>query len=88
MFGGHGFLVDGHLVVSASSQGGLLLRVDPAELDALLERPDAEPFVMRGREMTGWLHVTVGASTTDEALRAWVERGLAYTRTLPPRSAA
>jgi hypothetical protein len=29
MFGGLAFMVAGHLAVSASGQGGLLLRVDP-----------------------------------------------------------
>jgi hypothetical protein len=31
MFDGLAFLVNGNLAVSASSRGGLLLRVDPAE---------------------------------------------------------
>ncbi len=39
MFGGLAFLINGNMSVSASSQGGLLLRVDPAETDALADRP-------------------------------------------------
>jgi len=35
MFGGLAFLVSGHLAVSASSRGGLLLRVDPGKHDRL-----------------------------------------------------
>ena len=31
MFGGLAFLVHRHMAVAASGQGGLLLRVDPAE---------------------------------------------------------
>jgi hypothetical protein len=57
MFGGLAFLIDGALAVSASSRGGLLLRVDPTEATDLLSRPEAAPFVMRGRAMTGWLHI-------------------------------
>src|SRR5438045_6917195 len=57
MFGGLAFLLDGNMSVSASGQGGLLLRVDPAETDALLSRPHAHPFEMRGRVMQGWLRV-------------------------------
>jgi TfoX/Sxy family transcriptional regulator of competence genes len=49
MFGGLAFLVAGHLTVTASSRGGLLLRVDPARADALLADPRASRAVMRGR---------------------------------------
>ncbi len=41
MFGGLAFLIDGHMAVSASGQGGLLLRVDPADTDELVTRPHA-----------------------------------------------
>jgi TfoX/Sxy family transcriptional regulator of competence genes len=41
MFGGLAFLIDGNMSVSASGQGGLLLRVEPAETDALLSKPRA-----------------------------------------------
>lgn len=85
MFGGFAFLVAGHLAVSASGRGGLLLRVDPGERDALAEDPRVGPFVMRGREMTGWLHVDVDDSVDDGELGRWVGRGVAVARSLPPR---
>ena len=37
MFGGLAFLVAGHMAVSASGKGGLLLRVDPARTEELLD---------------------------------------------------
>jgi hypothetical protein len=37
---------------------------------------------MRGRRMAGWLRVEV---TTDDELAQWVDRGVAYARTLPPK---
>jgi hypothetical protein len=85
MFGGLAFLLNGHLAVSASREGGLLLRVDPNDSDALVERPGAQRFVMRGREMDGWLRIDVEAIDTDEALADWVAHGVAYSRALPPR---
>src|SRR6202008_4962048 len=57
MFGGLPFLVDGHMGVAGSGQGGLLVRGDPDESDALVASSTAEPMVMRGREMAGWLRV-------------------------------
>ena len=82
MFGGLAFLVRGHMAVAASRNGGLLVRVDPADAEACMERPHAAPMEMRGRTMTGWLRVDV---TTDDELGEWVDRGVAYARTLPPK---
>ena len=85
MFGGLAFLVGGHLAVSASGQGGLLLRVDPAQTNALLKDPRVRPFEMRGRPMTGWLHVDVDDSVSEDDLGRWVGLGVALARSLPTR---
>jgi TfoX/Sxy family transcriptional regulator of competence genes len=82
MFGGLAFMVDGHMAVSASGQGGLLLRVDPDRTDALVREPRASRFVMRGREADGWLRVDIDALATDEELGRWVRHGVGYARTL------
>lgn len=83
MFGGLAFLIDGNMAVSASSRGGLLLRVDPAETDALVSEPGARRFDMRGHAMDGWLHLDLDAVSTDRDLGQWVARGVAYARSLP-----
>jgi hypothetical protein len=85
MFGGLAFMVAGHLAVSASSKGGLLLRVDPAQSAALLADARASRFVMRGREMDGWLHVDIDRSATDDELERWIRHGVEYARSLPPK---
>ncbi len=48
MFGGLAFLVHGNLAVSASSQGGLLLRIDPAQAESLVNQQHVRRFEMRG----------------------------------------
>ena len=85
MFGGLAFLIHGNMSVSASGQGGLLLRVDPDQTDALLDEPHAEPFVMRGRAMQGWMRVAPEGLGTKPELQRWVKRGVAYARSLPPK---
>jgi hypothetical protein len=85
MFGGLAFLIGGNMSVSASGQGGLLLRVDPDETDALLREPHAQPFEMRGREMQGWLRVDAEGVRTKRQLERWVARGVAYARSLPSK---
>jgi TfoX/Sxy family transcriptional regulator of competence genes len=85
MFGGLAFLIRGNMAVGASSQGGLLLRVDPAEAGSLLREPEVRPFRMRGRELTGWLRVDAAAVRTEEELREWVGHGVRYARSLRPK---
>jgi TfoX/Sxy family transcriptional regulator of competence genes len=85
MFGGLSFLVVGNMAVAASGQGGLLVRVDPAESDSLVESSPARLMEMGGRTMTGWLRVDTEHVQTDEKLSAWVERGVSYARSLPPK---
>jgi len=86
MFGGLAFMLGGHMAVAASGQGGLMVRVEPAETATLLAEPGAAPMEMGGRgPMDGWLRVSADAVTEEEALDRWVERGLAYARSLPPK---
>jgi hypothetical protein len=86
MFGGLAFLVDGNMAVSASGQGGLLVRVDPRATDELVAEPHAQPFEMRGRPMDGWLRVEPDGVATDAELERWVGIGVAYARSLPPKA--
>lgn len=84
MFGGLAFLVHGHLAVSVGSAGGLLVRVEPDRTDELSALPTASRQVMRGRQLTGWLHVDVDAEAPDAELRQWIDLGVEYARSLPP----
>ena len=85
MFGGLAFLIDGHMSVSISGRGGIMLRCDPAETEALRAKPHAGPFEMRGRVMDGWLRVSPEGLQTKRQLERWVSRGVAYARSLPPK---
>jgi TfoX/Sxy family transcriptional regulator of competence genes len=85
MFGGLAFLVGGNMSVAVSGQGGLMVRVDPADTDALVAEPHARPFEMRGRELRGWLRVDPEGLRSARELEPWVRRGVAYARSLPAR---
>ncbi len=85
MFGGLAFLVGDNMAVAASGQGGILVRVDPEESDALLAKTAARPMEMRGREMRGWLRVDAEGVRTRRQLEPWVKRGVKYARSLPPK---
>ena len=85
MFGGLAFLVNGRMAVSASGQGGLLLRVDPAETDSVVREDGVSRFEMRGREMDGWVRVDPSATASDQELTRWVQIGVDYAASLPPK---
>jgi TfoX/Sxy family transcriptional regulator of competence genes len=85
MFGGLAFLLNGNMAVAARGQGGLLVRVDPDESEALVRKTGAKPMEMRGRQMAGWLRVDAGDARTKRQLSAWVERGVTFARSLPPK---
>jgi TfoX/Sxy family transcriptional regulator of competence genes len=85
MFGGIAFLIGGNMAVSASGQGGLLVRVDPAASDELVATGPARLMEMRGRPMRGWLRVDTEHVRTERELARWVAMGTAHARSLPAK---
>jgi TfoX/Sxy family transcriptional regulator of competence genes len=85
MFGGLAFLVAGNMAVAASGQGGILVRVDPAESERLTETTNARFMEMRGRTMDGWLRVESSDVRTKRQLAKWVTLGTKFARSLPPK---
>src|SRR5690349_19986154 len=85
MFGGLAFLVGGNMAVALSVQCGILAHVDAACCGRLGATTPAEPMVMRGRELAGWLRVAAEHVGTEYGLRARADRGLGHVRSLPAR---
>ncbi len=85
MFGGLAFLLDGNMSVSASHNGGLLVRIDPADTDASLARPHVALMEMGGRTMDGWITVAPDGLKTKRELAGWVKRSVGFVKTLRPK---
>jgi hypothetical protein len=85
MFGGLAFLIGGNMAVAASGQGGLMVRVDPAQSQELTSTTAAEVMEMRGRPMPGWLRLAAADVSAPGELTAWVERGVSFARSLPAK---
>ena len=85
MFGGLAFLVQGNMSCAVSSHGGLMLRVDPADSESLIQESHAERMVMRNREMDGWLLIAPEGVATDDDLTRWVAVGVARALALPKK---
>jgi hypothetical protein len=88
MFGGLAFLIRGHMAISASGQGGVLVHVDPGQSADLVATTRATTAVMQGREMPGWLRVSQEDLASDDNLSRWVDLGIGYARSLPPKQPA
>jgi hypothetical protein len=88
MFGGLAFLIRGHMAISASGQGGVLVHVDPGQSGDLVATTGATTAVMQGREMPGWLRVGPEDLASDGDLSRWVDIGVGHARSLPPKQPA
>ena len=84
MFGGLAFLIGGNMAVAASGQGGLMVRCDLADTDDHIVA-GAEPMIMRGKPMSGWLRVCDERVADDAALARWVEVGATTAARLPAK---
>ncbi len=84
MFGGLAFMLAGNLCCGVI-RDDLILRTFPEDAEAALDEPDVREFDVTGRPMTGFVFVGPGATATDEDLRGWVERAVAFAETLPPK---
>jgi hypothetical protein len=83
MFGGVGFMLNGNLLVAASSRG-LLARVGKDAEREALARPGAALMIMRGRSMSGYIRV--GAPSLDErAVASWIHLARLFVQTLPKK---
>jgi TfoX/Sxy family transcriptional regulator of competence genes len=84
MFGGLAFLVRGHMCCGVIGDR-LMVRVGPDAYDEALGRPHAREMNFTGRAMRGMVYVDPGGIASEKALAGWVERGLAFAETLPPK---
>ena len=85
LMGGLCFMVKGGMCCAVSGRGGLLVRVGPEAFARMLDEPHVAPMEMRGRTMTGFVRVMPEGYRTEAALRKWVQRGVDFVLTLPPK---
>lgn len=85
MFGGLAFLLDGNMAVAVSSRGGLMVRMGPDAAQEVLDKPHVSAMHVGVRPMRGWIRVEAEGLRTTRQLAAWVRRGGAFARTLPPK---
>ena len=84
MFGGIAFMLNGNMCCGVVKDA-LLARVGADNHDAALSLPHARPMDFTGKPMKAMVFVDLPGIATDEALRQWVERCVAFVQTLPAK---
>ena len=85
MFGGLAFLIGGHMAAAVSREGGLMMRCPDDEWDELIQDRHVRPFEMRGKAARGWVRVDAEGVAEDEDLTTWIQAGVGFARSLPPK---
>jgi TfoX/Sxy family transcriptional regulator of competence genes len=83
MFGGVGWLLNGNICVGVWKRW-LIARLGDEYADALRDA-NVREFDITGKPMKGWVMVEPAGVATDEELRDWVSRCVAFVRTLPAK---
>ncbi len=84
MFGGLAFMVNGHMCCGLAN-GNLMVRVGPDQYEDSLAQPHAREMDFTGRPMRGLVYVDPAGYQTDKNLQEWVQRGLNFVTSLPPK---
>jgi len=84
MFGGVGFLLRGNMACGVNKDH-LVVRVGPDHYETVLAQPHVREFDITGRPMTGWVLVEPAGYESDEDLGNWVQQGLDFALSLPPK---
>ncbi len=85
MFGGVGFMVNGNMACGVNKQD-MVVRLSDDESEAALKKAHVRPFDMTGRPMKGWIVVEPQGLATEKALQTWIDRSLAFAKSLPPKN--
>ena len=67
------------------SHDDLLVRVSPDDGDAAIAERGVRLMEIGSRTSRGFLAVAPEATETDRKLHAWVDRGVAFASSLPPK---
>ena len=85
MFGGICWTVNGHMAAGVLADA-LIVRVAADPWQAALAEPGAGPMEMMGRRPPAGFVVVAGASVAAPSpLQHWLDRGVAYAGSLPPK---
>ncbi|MBL8796185.1 MAG: TfoX/Sxy family protein [Planctomycetia bacterium] len=81
LFGCFCFLLHGNVCVGVWQQS-LLVRLDVDDYADALKEPCVREFDITGRPLKGWVVVDPAGIQTDEQLKEWIQRAVAFVSKL------
>ena len=84
MFGGVCFLLHGNMACGVLNDD-VIVRVGKDAYESALALPHTRAFDTTGRPMTGWVMVSAEGHRLDEQLDVWLQRGVDFAVSLPPK---
>ena len=79
MFGGLCFMVNDKMCVGVEKER-LMVRLDPAIYDEVMEKEGCNPMDFTGRIMKGYVFVDIEALNTKKKLEYWVKLALEFNK--------
>lgn len=84
VFGGVAYLLNGHMCCGVRDEL-LLLHVGEERAGRFIQQPHVREIDFTAKAIKGMVSVTVDGYRSDEDLRAWVSRAVAFVVKLPPK---
>lgn len=84
MFGGICFMVHGNMLGGVMGDE-IIVRVGAERYEDALKQPNAREMDFTGRPMRGFVVVASKGIASDECLNRWVQRGVQFATSLPPK---
>lgn len=79
MFGGLCFMVNGKMALGVEKDR-LMVRLDPARYDEVMEKEGCKPMDFTGKVMKGFVFVDADALTTKKKLEYWVKLAMEFNK--------
>ena len=80
MFGGLCFMVNDKMCVGVEKDR-LMIRIDPARYDEVIEKEGCAPMDFTGKVMKGFVFVNENVLATKKQLDYWIQLALEYNKT-------
>ena len=85
MFGGVAFMLAGNMCCGVI-EDNLVVRVGPDAYERALCAPHARPMDFTGRPLHGFIYVDREGFSSENSLQQWIQQGVNFVQTLPPKS--
>ncbi|MEM7009085.1 MAG: TfoX/Sxy family protein [Thermodesulfobacteriota bacterium] len=84
MFGGIAYMYKDHMCVGIVDDM-LMVRVGSEQYEKALSEKYVRPMDFTGKPMKGYVYVEPKAIKSEKSLRTWIDKGIAFANTLPPK---